>query len=380
MIVSKENAGRSVIDRTYRRMVEDISAAKFKPGERMPGDRELAREYGIGRSSMIQVLSRLQEERYVERIPVYGTFVRNDLHSRYQVVSLAFVTPDMSMSPESIGLQSWSGVMEILRGIFEECSTRPGVRTTILYCQDTADPRKLRTQLEDLRRFDGVIFSGPLMQMLKQLYAAEGRPAVVVAAKPAEVPEIYPMVYFEPHDSLLRMARLVIDRARKKPIVLLHWKLEPVDSRQNRSEFRTVVQELERNGAVYEDIYIEQLVSDNAGALSVLEPLFRDRKRLDGKAVWCLNRRMLPVLNYLVQKYQTKTALFGATASVAQGNIYPPVPYLLEPYHEMGLTAVRLLTGEISSGKRPGNRTLEPLLYCGSNPIQDTKNKRRNGK
>ena len=132
MIVSKENAGRSVIDRTYRRMVEDISAAKFKPGERMPGDRELAREYGIGRSSMIQVLSRLQEERYVERIPVYGTFVRNDLHSRYQVVSLAFVTPDMSMSPESIGLQSWSGVMENQRGIFEECSTRPGVRTTIL--------------------------------------------------------------------------------------------------------------------------------------------------------------------------------------------------------------------------------------------------------
>ena len=218
------------------------------------------------------------------------------------------------------------------------------------------------------------------MQSLKQLYAAEGRPAVVVAAKPAEVPEIYPMVYFEPHDSLLRMARLVMDRARKKPIVLLHWKLEPVDSRQNRSEFRTVVQELERNGAVYEDIYIEQLVSDNAGALSVLEPLFRDRKRLDGKAVWCLNRRMLPVLNYLVQKYQTKTALFGATASVAQGNIYPPVPYLLEPYHEMGLTAVRLLTEQIASGKRPGNRTLEPLLYCGSNPIQDTKNKRRNGK
>ena len=380
MIGLKNNAGRSVIDRTYRRLVEDISAAKFKPGERMPGDRELAKEYGIGRSSMIRVLAKLQEERYVERIPVYGTFVRNDLHSRYQVVSLAFVTPDMSMSPEHIGLQSWSGVMEILRGIFEECSTRPGVRTTILYCQDTADPRKLRTQLEDLRRFDGVIFCGPLMRMLKQQYAAEGKPAVVVAAKPAEVPEIYPMVYFDSHNSLLRMAHHIMEHARKRPIVLLHWKLYGVDRRQNANEFQILSEELDRNGAIYEDIFIDRLVTNNAEALAVLEPLFRDRTRLDGKVIWCLNRRMLPVLNCLVQKYRTETALFGATASVAQGNIYPPVPYLLEPYHEMGQTAVRLLAGQLDSGKRPGNRTLEPLLYCGSNPIQDKKNKRRNGK
>lgn len=380
MIGLKENSGRSVIDRTYRRLVDDISSAKFKPGERMPGDRELAKEYGIGRSSMIRVLARLQEERYVERIPVYGTFVRNDLHSRYQVVSLAFVTPDISMSPEHIGLQSWSGVMEILRGIFEECSTRPGVRTTILYCRDTADPRKLRTQLEDLRRFDGVIFCGPLMQMLKQQYAAEGKPAVVVAAKPAEVPEIYPMVYFDSHDSLRRMAHHIMGRARKRPIVLLHWKLYGVDRRQNASEFQVLSEELERNGAKFEDIFIDRLVSNDADAQSLLEPLFRDRKRLDGKVIWCLNRRMLPVVNHLLQKYQLKSSLFGATASVAQGNLFPPVPYLLEPFHEMGQTAVRLLIEQIDSGERPGNRTLEPVLYCGSNPISNKKGKRRNGK
>ncbi|MBQ9338406.1 MAG: GntR family transcriptional regulator [Lentisphaeria bacterium] len=380
MIGLKENSGRSVIDRTYRRLVDDISSAKFKPGERMPGDRELAKEYGIGRSSMIRVLARLQEERYVERIPVYGTFVRNDLHSRYQVVSLAFVTPDISMSPEHIGLQSWSAVMEILRGIFEECSTRPGMRTTILYCRDTADPRKLRTQLEDLRRFDGVIFCGPLMQMLKQQYAAEGKPAVVAAAKPNVIPEIYPMVYFDSHDSLLRMAHYVMDRARKQPIVLLHWKLIEVDNRQNLNEFEAVAQELKRCGAFCEEIYIDRLIHDNAEALAVLEPLFRNRKKLDGKMIWCLNRRMLPVVNHLLQKYQLKSSLFGATASVAQGNLFPPVPYLLEPFHEMGQTAVRLLIEQIDSGERPGNRTLEPVLYCGSNPISNKKGKRRNGK
>ena len=377
MIGVKNNPGRSVIEQTYRRLVEDISAEKFKPGERMPGDRELAKEYGIGRSSMIQVLSRLQEERYVERIPVYGTFVRNDLHSRYQVVSLAFATPDMSISPEHIGLSGWGGVMELLRGIFEECSARPGIRTTILYCQDTADPHKLRTQLEELRRFDGVVFCGHLMQALKQQYAAEAKPAVVVAPKPWEFPEIYPIVCFEPHDSLIGMARYVMEQARGQRIVLLHWQPLRVDYQQSRNEVRTIVDELRRNNAAYEEIYIDRLITKDDEALTALEPLFSDRKNFDGKVVWCLNRRMLPVLNYLMQKYQVASPLFGATSSVAQANIFPPVPYLLEPFYEMGRTAVQLLAGKICSGEPVGSRTLEPSLYCGSVPLQDKNQNRR---
>ena len=364
--------GRSVIEQTYRRMVEDISAGKFEPGERMPGDRELAKEYGIGRSSMIRVLARLQEERYVERIPVYGTFVRNDLHSRYQVVSLAFATPDMSISPAHIGLFGWSSVMELLRGIFEECSARPGIRTTILYCENTDDPRKLRTQVEELRRFDGVIFCGHLMQALKQQFAAEGIPAVVAAAKPWEFPEIYPTICFEPDDSLLDMAHYVMEQAHGRKIVLLYRQFAPGD-RQSWKEVRMIMDELRRSDAAYEEIYIDRPVESNEEALAVLEPLFADREKLDGKAVWCLNRRLLPVLNHLMQKHQVTSPLFGATSSVAQANIFPPVPYLLEPFDEMGRTAVRMLAGKICSGEPLVNRALELSLYCGPIPLQDKK-------
>ena len=377
MIGVGNSLGLSVIDQTYRRLVEDISAGKFKPGERMPGDRDLAKAYGIGRSSMIQVLAKLQDERYVERIPVYGTFVRSDLASRHQVVSLAFATPDMSISPEHIGLSGWSGVMEILRGIFEECSARPGIRTTILYCQDTADPRQLRTQLEELRRFDGVIFCGHLMQVLKQQFAAEAKPAVVVAPKPLEIPEIYPTVRFEPHASLIGMAHYVMEQARGRQIVLLHWQPLKVDVLQSRNEVRIIADELKRNAAAFEEMYIDRLITDNGEALTALEPLFAEWERFDGKVVWCLNRRMLPVVNYLMQKYQVQSPLFGATASVAQANIFPPVPYLLEPYYEMGRAAVELLAGRICSGEPVGNRTLEPSLYCGSVPLQNMKQNRR---
>jgi len=377
VIEAENNFGRSVIDQTYRRMVEDISSGKFQPGDRMPGDRELAKEYGIGRSSMIRVLARLKEERYIERIPVYGTFVRSDLLSRHQVVSLAFATPDMSLSPEHIGLFGWGNIMEMLRGIFEECSARPGVRATLLYCQDTADLRKLRAQLEDLRRFDGVIFCGHLMQPLKRRFAAEAKPAVVVAPKPREFPEIYPMVYFEPHDSLIEMAHYVMEQALGRRIVLLHRQPHKVDSRQSRDEVRIVMEELERHGAAYEEIYIDRPVTGDAEALSALEPIFRERKRFAGKVVWCLNRKMLPVLNHLMQKHQTGAPLFGSTSGVAQAGIFPPVPYLQEPFYEVGRTAVRMLADNICSGKPVGNRILKPTLCRGSVPLQNKIQNRR---
>jgi DNA-binding LacI/PurR family transcriptional regulator len=169
----------------------------------------------------------------------------------------------------------------------------------------------------------------------------------------------------------------VTEQARGRRIVLLHWQPLKVDALQSRSEVKTIAGELKRNDAAFEEMYIDRLITDNQEALTALEPLFRDGERFDGKVVWCLNRRMLPVVNYLMQKYQVPSPLFGATASVAQANIFPPVPYLLEPYYEMGRTAVELLAGKICSGEPIGNRTLAPSLYCGSVPLQDKRPNRR---
>ena len=78
MLPNKEKNTLSVIDKAFNDILNDILQQKFKPGERLPGERELATLYGIGRSSMVKVLSRLQEERYIERVPVYGTFLDGD--------------------------------------------------------------------------------------------------------------------------------------------------------------------------------------------------------------------------------------------------------------------------------------------------------------
>ena len=173
------------------------------------------------------------------------------------------------------------------------------------------------------------------------------------------------------------MARYIMEQARGRRIVLLHRQPLKVDSRQSREEIRIVTEELERRGAAYEEIYIDRPVTGNDEVLTALEPLFRDRERFAGKVVWCLNRRMLPVLNHLMQKHQTGAPLFGLTSGVAQAGIFPPVPYLLEPFYEVGRTAVRMLADNICSGEPVGNRVLKPTLCRGSVPLQNKIQNRR---
>ena len=370
MVGENPSAPRSVIDRTFQRVLADILSERFKPGERLPGDRELAREYGIGRSSMIRVLAKLQEERYVERIPVHGTFVREDVRRRCPYVSLAFVSCDADLNPESIGLSGWSEIMEIMRGMFEEASDRPGCQVTLVHCGETDDPQALRLQLENLRRFDGVIFCGCRMQELKRRFAAECRPAVVVSPKPDVVPELYPYVCTDPLNGILIMARHIAERAQGRRIVLLHWQLSPVDVPQTEKMLAAIGSAFSRLGADYERIFIDRAVSCNAEAHAVLDARFGSWDELRGKVVWCLNRRMLPVLNYLLNKNQISAELFGGPAGAAVGTVYPPVIHLREPHCRMGREAVTLLYENLCSRREMRNIVLEPAIYFGSERLK----------
>jgi len=370
MVSEGRHDPRSVIDSTFQRLLGDILNERFKPGERLPGDRELAREYGIGRSSMIRVLARLQEERYVERIPVRGTFVREDVHRRCPCVSLAFVNGDAELDPESIGLSGWSEIMEIMRGMFEEAALRPGCQVTLLHCEDTDEPARLRAQLEDLRRFDGVIFCGCRMQELKRRFAAECKPAVVVSPKPGVVPEVYPYIGIDPLDGIAAMAEYIVRCARGRRIVLLHWQLDPVDVPLSEKMLSVIELVFTRLKAVHERIFIDKSVSCNAEAHAVLDARFGSWDELRGKVVWCLNRRMLPVLNYLLNKNQIPAELFGGTVGAAAGTVYPPVTHLREPHCQMGHEAVAMLYGTLCEHRKMENVVLEPVMYYGAERLK----------
>jgi GntR family transcriptional regulator len=59
-----------------------ITAGTFKPGERLPSGRELARRYGVAPMTIHHALGVLREERLVESYQGRGVFIANGSASR----------------------------------------------------------------------------------------------------------------------------------------------------------------------------------------------------------------------------------------------------------------------------------------------------------
>ncbi len=67
-------------DELRRKLLEQIQSGALAPGQRLGGERELAVEYGVSRSSLRQALAALESEGVVRRVPgrAGGTFVSSD--------------------------------------------------------------------------------------------------------------------------------------------------------------------------------------------------------------------------------------------------------------------------------------------------------------
>jgi GntR family transcriptional regulator len=67
-------------DDLRRRLLEQIQSGGLHPGQRLGGERELAVEYGVSRSSLRQALAALEAEGVVRRVPgrAGGTFISSD--------------------------------------------------------------------------------------------------------------------------------------------------------------------------------------------------------------------------------------------------------------------------------------------------------------
>lgn len=71
-----------VYEQIARRIVQDIRTGLFAPGQRLPSERELARQMEVGRSSVREAIGVLQVDGIVETRPGSGSFVAVDAPER----------------------------------------------------------------------------------------------------------------------------------------------------------------------------------------------------------------------------------------------------------------------------------------------------------
>ncbi|MFC5911794.1 winged helix-turn-helix domain-containing protein [Streptacidiphilus monticola] len=65
----------------YRQVADHIAAqiasGKLQPGARMPGERDLAEQYGVAVGTARRAIQELRERHLVVTLPAKGTFVTN---------------------------------------------------------------------------------------------------------------------------------------------------------------------------------------------------------------------------------------------------------------------------------------------------------------
>ncbi|HUZ18459.1 MAG TPA: winged helix-turn-helix domain-containing protein, partial [Spirochaetia bacterium] len=59
----------------YVELQKQFAQGKWKPGQRLPTERELSQHYGVSRPTISRVLSRLRDAGQIRRVAGAGTFV-----------------------------------------------------------------------------------------------------------------------------------------------------------------------------------------------------------------------------------------------------------------------------------------------------------------
>jgi DNA-binding FadR family transcriptional regulator len=75
-------------EQVVRRLTADIAAGRLAPGERLPGERDLARALGVGRASVREALAALQNQGVLETRPGSGSFVAAQAPARLRSAPL----------------------------------------------------------------------------------------------------------------------------------------------------------------------------------------------------------------------------------------------------------------------------------------------------
>jgi DNA-binding LacI/PurR family transcriptional regulator len=147
-------------------ILSDIHSGKLCPGDRLPGDRALAKANGWGRGSVIEALKLLEQGKYIERFPGRGTFVSEDVHRTISNIRLIMPFPEPIISSDMLGAENFSICMTIFQGMVSYAG-KNNAQVLFQHFKETEDVLELQRQFELVKEFDGAVFIGPELKVLR---------------------------------------------------------------------------------------------------------------------------------------------------------------------------------------------------------------------
>lgn len=341
----------TIPEQIYQKFVDDIDSGKLAAGERLPGDRQLAEMYGAGRSSMISALRLLQNKGYIERLPMRGTFVRKDARRITSEIRIFSPLPETEMSPEKLGFANFLVDTEITQGLINDAS-KYNCNISSCYMEDSADPLKLRRQLEIIQQgSDAVVFIGHQFIHLKELVFQNNIPAVVIAPQDFWGRSQLHCITYNREDAFVQLAERIAQNGCKYLGFIkmrIPYGADRVDLEFRQNMLREQLARRDIKFKVYDIAYSSQ---PSESVYQEISAIFKKEKELPD--TFCGPRYptviALQELKYKENRNFNITALTGGSIF---SMIYPPVTYIRIPCVDMGRLARTTLINAVKKGQR----------------------------
>lgn len=205
-LLTPQQSGSGLISEQTRELLRATLVGQSKPGERLPSERELARQLGVSTTTVSRALQELQQEGILRRMPGKGTFMsevptkaaasvrpagawspegqtngaapwewhglngRNGAHSQPPIAAYTAILAKLGSAPETLlSTEYWA---HRATSAIERFAQQSGGRTLITNREEQNSPQQIAAVFDDLRAagVNSLIFVGDFQSEADEMW------------------------------------------------------------------------------------------------------------------------------------------------------------------------------------------------------------------
>jgi DNA-binding LacI/PurR family transcriptional regulator len=286
----------------YSSLRERINSGEFEPDTALPAERQLVKDYGVSRITIVKALDALENDGLIRREHGRGTFVNDPGATAEGMETIAFIC----------GVMLHPYIYSVLMGI-ARASSEKGYRLNVIGLHEEDNMNKALV----LRQIDSQNIAGVLTYprpgkkdlSMHQELQARGIPLVMIDRYYEEIAADY--VVFDEEVASYRMIRHLIEQGHERIALVTHHEVETTSILNRIRGYQRALEEdgLYRDNLLWFDVYADLHIS--RGRIGSRKNTERLRERLladKATAVLAVNHDVAERLNQDLMIINTENA------------------------------------------------------------------------
>ena len=169
---------RTVVAQVMARLKEEIASGKYRPGDRLPSEQEMAKNFGVGRSSIREAIKVFQHLGVVDSRAAKGTFIRQRAAISAEAITWALLLGgddlrDVIELRETIESACFARLSEaVAAGDTGSVETLRDLDRQVETMAEAASARNVERMVEADYHFHGVIVNAGGNELFRAIYAS----------------------------------------------------------------------------------------------------------------------------------------------------------------------------------------------------------------